>query len=110
MKVRVVDIWRSVKGITIKQAKVRLFLFQFAHALDMETTMKGGPWTFDNHLLIIERVKLGLQIKNIILFHVDFWVQVHNLLAGLMLEKVGKAMENFIRSFMEYEKNNNSSF
>lgn len=27
-----------------------------------------------------------------------------------MLEKVGKAMENFIRMFVDYDKNNNSSF
>lgn len=76
----------------------------------MEAAKKGGMWTFGNHLLIIERVKLGVQIKNIMLFHVDLWVQVHDLLAGLMLEKVGKVMANFIGPFVKYDKNNNSSF
>jgi 14-3-3 protein epsilon len=110
MKVRIADLWRSVKGVTIKQAKEGLFLFQFAHALDMEAALKGGPWTFDNHLLIMERVQLGVQIENIPLFHVDFWVQVHNLPAGLMLEKVGRKLANYIGAFVEYDKNNNTSF
>lgn len=74
MKARIADLWRPVKGVTIKEAKDGLFLFHFAHNLDMEVALKGGPWTFDSHLLILERVRLGVQIKNIPLFHVEFWV------------------------------------
>lgn len=108
-KVRVIGMWRPVKGVTIKQENAGLFLFPFAHNLDMEATLKGGPWTFNSHLLILERVKVGVKIKNIPLFHIDFMVQVHNLPAGWLLEKVGRATENFIGSFVEYDKNNNSS-
>ncbi|XP_058758128.1 uncharacterized protein LOC131631355 [Vicia villosa] len=110
MKTRIADLWRPVKGVTIKEAKEGLFLFHFSHNLDMEAALKGGPWTFDSHLLILERLHLGIQIENIQLNQVDFWVQVHHLLAGLMLEKVGKAMGNFIGVFVEYDKNNNTSF
>lgn len=63
MKVRVTDMWRSVKGAIIKQAREGLFLFYFTRNHDMEATLKGGPWTFDSHLLILERVKLGVQIE-----------------------------------------------
>lgn len=110
MKVRVTDMWRPVKGVTIKQATKGLFLFHFSHNLDMEAALKGGPWTFDSHLLILEKVKVGVQIENIPLFHVEFLVQVHNLLAAIMLEKVGKATTNFIGTFVEYDKNNNRAF
>jgi hypothetical protein len=51
-----------------------------------------------------------MQIENIPLFHADFWVQIHNLPAGFMQEKVGVKLANYIGTFMEYEKNNNSSF
>ncbi|KAI5448130.1 hypothetical protein KIW84_015527 [Lathyrus oleraceus] len=73
-------------------------------SLDMEVALKGGPWTFDSHLLIIERVKSGVHTENTPLFHVDFWVQVHNLSSGLMLEKVERTMTNFIGSFVEYDR------
>ncbi|XP_058756750.1 uncharacterized protein At4g02000-like [Vicia villosa] len=76
----------------------------------MEEVQKGGPWTYDSHLLILDQVQLGVQIENIPLYHVDFWVQVHNLPAGFMLEKVGVTMANFIGTFVEYDKNNNSAF
>ncbi|MCH94705.1 hypothetical protein A2U01_0015670, partial [Trifolium medium] len=110
MKATMADVWRPVKGVKIKEATTGLFLFQFSHELDMEEVLQGGPWTFDNHILIVERVQLGMQIENIPLNHVNFWVQVHNLPAGFMAEKVGKKLANYIGEFVEYDKNNNSSF
>jgi 14-3-3 protein epsilon len=110
MKVTMADVWRPVKGVKIKEATTGLFLFQFAHALDMEAVLQGGPWAFNNQMLILERVQLGVQIENIPLHHVDFWVQVHNLPTGLMAERVGKTLANFIGSFVEYDKNNTGSF
>jgi 14-3-3 protein epsilon len=96
--------------VKIKETTPGLFLFQFAHALDMEAVLHGGPWSFNNQMLILERVGLGVQIENIPLYHVDFWVQVHNLPTGLMAERVGKTLANYIGSFVEYDKNNKGSF
>jgi 14-3-3 protein epsilon len=110
MKVTMADVWRPVKGVKIKEATPGLFLFQFAHALDMEAVLQGGPWAFNNQMLIVERVQLGVQIENIPLHHIDFWVQVHNLPTGLMAERVGKTLANYIGSFVEYDKNNKGSF
>jgi 14-3-3 protein epsilon len=110
MKIRMADLWRPVKGVTIKEAKPGIFLFHFAHPLDMEGVLNGGPWTFDNNMLIMERVQLGMQIEQMSLNHVDFWVQIHELPTGLMKEKVGRTLSNYIGSYLEYDKNNNSSF
>lgn len=45
-----------------------MFLFHFSHVLDMEAEIKGGLWLFDNHLMIVERVKLRVKIENNPLF------------------------------------------
>ncbi|GAU34899.1 hypothetical protein TSUD_144300 [Trifolium subterraneum] len=87
MKVRMAELWNPVKGVTIKEAMPGTFLFHFSHPLDMEAVLKGGPWTFDNNMLILEQIQLGMQIEHIPLFHVLLWVQVHNLPMGLMKEK-----------------------
>ncbi|CAI8611183.1 unnamed protein product [Vicia faba] len=78
--------------------------------MDMGAALQGGPWTFDSHLLIIEKLRIGMQIENIPLYHVDLWIQIQYLPTGMMMEKVGKTMENFIGAFMEYNKNNNTSY
>jgi hypothetical protein len=56
MKVRMAEVWKPVKGVTIKEATTGKFLFHFAHPLDMEAVLNGGPWTFDNNMLVLERV------------------------------------------------------
>jgi 14-3-3 protein epsilon len=76
----------------------------------LEEVLKNGPWTFDNQLLIMERVQIGVQIENIPLYHSDFWVQIHGLPTGLMKEAVGSQLGSYIGFLMEYDKNNNSCF
>jgi 14-3-3 protein epsilon len=76
----------------------------------MEAVLNGGSWTFDNNMMILEQVQLGVQIDQIPLFHATMWVQVYNLPTGLMKENVGIRLANFIGTFVEYDKNNNSSF
>lgn len=56
MKEHMADVWRLVKGVFIKEASPGIFLFQFFHRLDMEKVIKGGPWTFDNHVLALGRM------------------------------------------------------
>lgn len=84
MKARMAGIWRPVKGVTIKEASPGLFLFLFFHVRDMEAVLRGGggPWSFDSHLLILGRMQIGTLIQELSLFHVEFWVQVHNLPVG----------------------------
>ncbi|PNX70160.1 hypothetical protein L195_g057150, partial [Trifolium pratense] len=110
MMVRMADLWKPGKGVTIKAVPSGKFLFQFAHPLDMEAVLNGGPWTFDNNTLLLEQVQIGMQIEHIPLFHINLWVQIHDLPMGLMKEKFGIQLANYIGQFVEYDKNNNSSF
>ena len=87
MKNTLASIWRPVKGVCIKKLSSNLFLFQFFHELDMEKVVKGGPWTFNQHLLIISRLKIGDSPNQVPLFLSEFWVQVHDLPCGFMSEK-----------------------
>ncbi|GAU36575.1 hypothetical protein TSUD_362450 [Trifolium subterraneum] len=110
MKARLADVWRPVKGMVVKEATQGLHLFQFFHPLDVEEVMKGGPWLFDNYTLVIDRMKVGVALHDIPLYRVNFWVQIHNVPVGMMLEKVGKGLANYIGEFVEYDKNNSTSF
>jgi hypothetical protein len=99
MKVRLAEVWRPVKSMSVKEASQGLYLFEFFHPLDIEVGIKGGTWTFDNFTLIVERLKVGVPLHDIPLFHVNFWVQIHNVPVGTMIEKVGKGLANYIGEF-----------
>lgn len=62
MNERLAEVWRSVRGVTIKEVSPGLFIFQFFHKLDLEKVLKRGPWTFDNHLLVMARVHVGVPL------------------------------------------------
>lgn len=59
-------------------------------------------------MLILGMVQSGNNIlTQIPLYHVCFWVQVHDLPVGFMLPVVGEHLGNFIGEFVEYDTNNN---
>ncbi|XVF73184.1 hypothetical protein PTKIN_Ptkin12aG0180700 [Pterospermum kingtungense] len=108
MRNRVADIWRPGRGVTIKNLGDNLFLFQFYHIIDLRRVLAGGPWYFDNQLLICHHMKSDDDPFNLDLFTVPFWIQVHDLPSGYMSEVVGKQLGDFIEKFLEYDGNNNS--
>ncbi|GAU47810.1 hypothetical protein TSUD_404150 [Trifolium subterraneum] len=110
IKTRMADVWRPVKSMVVKEATQGLYLFKFFHPIYVEEVMNGGPWLFDNYMLVIDRMKVGVALHDIPLYHVIFWVQIHNVPVGMMLEKVGKGLANYIGEFVEYDKNNSTSF
>ena len=48
--------WRPGMGISIQEIYPQRFLFQFGHEADIWRIQESGPWAYDNHPLIFERV------------------------------------------------------
>lgn len=109
MKSKLADIWRPTRGITIKEIKSGVFLFQFYHADDLQWVIKGGPWSFDNVMLLISVIPDGADPLHVPLFEIQFWIQIQGLPAGFMTETIGKQLGNFFGTFISYDPNNNSS-
>lgn len=105
---RLSTIWMPVKGVAIKRLKQDRFLFQFYHKLDMERVLAGGPWLFDNYMLVLAKIQPGDPFLNVPLDHMDMWVQIFNLPFCFMSDMVGKNMGNYIGEFLEYDENNDS--
>lgn len=85
-----------------------MYVFQFYHYLDLQRLFSGGPWSFNNHLLLLGRVNPGEVLSAIPLYHAAFWVQVHDLPARFMTQIVGEHLGNYIGEFMECDPNNNT--
>lgn len=61
-------------------------------------------------MLILSLLRVGDVPTQVPLFHVAFWVQVHDVPIGFMTEVVGRVLGNFIGEFLEYDPRNNSDF
>ncbi|XP_062080236.1 uncharacterized protein At4g02000-like [Humulus lupulus] len=77
-----------------------MYLFQFFHEIDITRVMEGTPWTFNIALVILERLKEGENPRGVPLNSMEIWVQVYNLRAGFMSDRVLKACGDFIGQFM----------
>ena len=76
------SLWRSVKGMFVKELEPNKDLFQFFHDLDIKRFMEGFPWTFNRTSLILERVNLGGNPRTVTLNKMEIWVQVYDLKPG----------------------------
>lgn len=109
MKSKMTDVWRPAMGINIKEIDQGMFLFQFYHKEDMYWVLRGGPWSFDNSMLVLAEIPKGEEPGNVSLWHLNMWVQIYDLPSGFMTEGVGKQLGDFFGEFIEYDHKNNSS-
>ncbi|KAH9679913.1 CCHC-type domain-containing protein [Citrus sinensis] len=106
MKNTMASLWRPGKGVCIKDLSPTLFLFQFFHEIDINRVLETGPWTFDQHILLVKRLEEDEQPQNIPLFTTSFWIQIYNLPIGFMSEKILKDIGNYIGVFLASDENN----
>ena len=106
MKNTMAGLWRPGKGIYIRDLSPTLFLFQFFHEVNIRRVFESGPWTFDQHILIVKQLDELKQPQNVPLYHTSFWIQVYNLPVGFLYEKVLQNIGNYIGEFQTSDENN----
>lgn len=109
MTSKMADIWKPTMGINIKEIDPGIFLFQFYHKEDLLWVANGGPWSFDNAMLIMNKIPPGEEPMSVSLWFLKMWIQIHDLPKGFMSEVVGKQLGDFFGEFVQYDAKNNSS-
>ncbi|KAL8107081.1 hypothetical protein AgCh_023757 [Apium graveolens] len=109
MTSKLADVWKPTMGINIKEIDPGIFLFQFYHREDLSWVFNGGPWSFDNAMLVVSKIPSGKEPPNVPLWALEMWIQIHDLPKGFMSEVVGKQLGDFFGEFVLYDAKNNSS-
>ena len=68
--------WGMDEGMHIVEVGSNLFQFKFKTEFELERVFKGGPWTFDNQVLLLRRWQQGMTAKNVRFDSVSLWVQI----------------------------------
>lgn len=79
---------------------MNIYMFQFYHEIDIKRVISGSPWYFNRKMLIINRIKDGENPRCVKLNSIDLWIQVHDLQAGFMTERILKEVGNYIGVFV----------
>ncbi|XP_012081281.1 uncharacterized protein LOC105641367 [Jatropha curcas] len=70
---------------------------------DLESVMTGLPWHFSRHLLLWHKLQGHEDPLLVPLLKTKFWVQIHDLSAGFMMESIATMLGNFIGELVEYD-------
>ena len=68
--------WGMHTGLQTIEVGSNLFQFKFHSKFEMCRVLRGGPWTFDNQLLILKKWHKGMTASNVRLEHASLWVQI----------------------------------
>ncbi|KAJ9130006.1 hypothetical protein P3X46_035060 [Hevea brasiliensis] len=88
----------------MKELSNNLFLFQFFHELDVERMVKGGPWTFNQHLLLLKELGKGENPLQVSLVMMVIWVQAHDIPVGYKTKRLAKRIRVNIDARLPFKR------
>lgn len=81
-------LWRPRKGMEIDILSYNKFMFTFYWKGDVERILKGRPWMFDKHVLLLQQIQAMEQPSQVILDKATYWIRLYDLPVGDMNENV----------------------
>ena len=76
-------------------------LFVFDNPNDIERILKNQPWSFDKHLVMLQRYSTDCPMRDLVFSKTLSWVQVHDIPIRYMMKEVA---ENICDIFGEVQK------
>lgn len=100
------SLWRPKEGMEIHDLGGHRYSFVFFHVLDMRKVLEGGPWTFEQSLLVYQKLQ-GNEDPHLVKLHKsDIWVHVYDMPQGFMSENILMNIGNFVGQFVKSDPNN----
>ncbi|XP_021742859.1 uncharacterized protein LOC110708939 [Chenopodium quinoa] len=97
-------VWAPVEGMVIRVLSPNLYGFQFFHWRDKEKVMKGRPWCWDNHLLVLNEVGGDEQPDLVNLKHSPFWLRIFKLPFNCRSNEYIEALVSGLGELLEIEE------
>jgi hypothetical protein len=94
-------IWCPMKGIDCKDLGENVFLFTFRQSGGKKKAINGGPWMFDNELLVLEEFVPTKAVDEYEFSQVPVWVRIYKLPLGLMSRSTAESIGGLIGEYME---------
>lgn len=60
---------------------LNLFVFGFAHKMDMRKVIRDGHWRFNKHFLLLQEIEHPVMAVRSVLTKLSIWVQITGVLA-----------------------------
>ena len=71
-------------------------LFVFSEGSDVDRVLLGESWSYDKHLVSIQRLEKNVSVRDLAFDWTSFWVQIHDLPVGDMNPEEMTEIESII--------------
>lgn len=72
-------IWHTKESFHITNVGNNILLFTFDLETDGERDLIGEPWSYDRHLVVLQRIDGSTPISEIGFRQCNFWIQIHDI-------------------------------
>lgn len=99
------SLWRPREGMEIHDIGGFKYSFVFYHIMDLHKVIEGGPWSFEQSMLVYEKLNGGEDAQSIVLNGMDIWVQVYDIPTGLISENILRSVGMYIGQYIKTDSN-----
>ena len=83
-------LWRAINGFTIKNMGNHILLFVFGNLEDVHRVLLSEPWTFDKHLVVVQKYEKNTPLQDVSFNKTSMWVQVFDIPVRYMTKEVAE--------------------
>ena len=85
-------LWHSINGFKVLNVGDHKILFVFYNNEEVEKILASEPWSFDRHLVVLQRLEIASLVRGLAFNKVSIWVQVHNILISYLNRSVAEEL------------------
>ncbi|KAL5549099.1 hypothetical protein UlMin_004330 [Ulmus minor] len=98
-------VWKTKEHFEVEAIESNKFVFHFLSTADRRRVIFGGPWCYQNKLLVLEEPTWVGDYKKMSFSKAPFWIQLHNIPVFCMSKTVGSILGNMVGLVQEVECN-----
>lgn len=95
------SLWRPKEGMEVHDIGGYIYSFVFYHVLDLRKVMEGGPWSFEQNMLVYHQIHNEEDPSQVALNVMNIWVQIHGIPKGFILEFFLESIGNFVGKYVK---------
>ena len=72
-------LWRAMNGFKVQNMGDHILLFIFDNKKEVDKIFASEPWSFDKHLVVLQRFENNVPIRELSFTWTAMWVQIHDI-------------------------------
>ncbi|TXG72521.1 hypothetical protein EZV62_001100 [Acer yangbiense] len=103
-------IWQTREEVEIEPIIGNVFAFHFNNLDDKKKIMAGGPWSFNDALIVMVEPEGKGDIQHMKFNKTEFWIQIRNALLICMTEEIGRFLGSIVGEVVDFDTSDSGSY